>query len=491
MPIASSTHVGIAQISVIPLEVVDARLNWFTLRSNPQRKAADKMSDFTTSDDLALAAFHRAATRVPAYRVLLEEAAIHPENIRTLADFARLPVLEKQNTFQRFSIEQLCLDGSVGRLGSVLTSSGHSGIFAYGLNEADAFQGTVQWIDDLLDMLFAVRSRPTLLINCLPMGVKVSTQACTLAETSVRPDMAVGLVKAFQKHFSQIILVGEAAFVKFLLETGQQAGIDWPGHVTHVILGEEPLAENARTYLERILGIDPRRPETGIVCSSMGVGEIGLNLFSEVPPVAPLIMLRRALHGDAHLREAVLGPVDWVPSLFTYDPSRIFVEFDANGRMILTTLDSRLRLPLIRYATGDCGSLLRLQPHLQSAIENAGISWESLEGVPIVTIQGRGHHAAAAGTKVYPEAVKEGIYFDPDMARLTTANFRLVSGHERVRIRIQLSPGVIPKPEIEKGFNDAISRYVRGSFDVACEPYETFGSGMTLDYERKFDYLGR
>ena len=71
------------------------------------------------------------------------------------------------------------------------------------------------------------------------------------------------LVKAFQKHFSQIILVGEAAFVKLLLETGQRAGIDWQSHVTHVILGEEPLAENARTYLEGILGIDPIRPGSG------------------------------------------------------------------------------------------------------------------------------------------------------------------------------------------------------------------------------------
>ena len=449
------------------------------------------MSDNLQLANLALEAFQRAAARVPAYRLLLNEATIHPESIKTPADFARLPVLEKQNTFQRFPIEQLCLDGKIGQLGSVLTSSGHSGIFAYGLNAVDSLPETVQWIDDLLDLLFAVRSRPTLLINCLPMGVKVHTQACTLAETSVRPDMAVGLVKAFQKHFSQIILVGEAAFVKFLLETGERAGIDWQGILTHVILGEEPLAENARTYLEGILGIDPLRPETGIVCSSMGVGEIGLNLFSEIPPVAPLIMLRRALHLDVRLRESVLGPMDWVPSLFTYDPRRIFVEFDAAGRLILTTLDPRLRLPLIRYATGDCGSLLRFRPELQLPFENAGLSWKSLTQLPIVTIQGRGHHAAAAGTKVYPEAVKEGIYFDPALARLTTANFRLVSGPECVRIRIQLSPGVIPGQEMEKAFTEAISRYARGSFDVVCETYESFGSGMSLDYERKFDYLGR
>src|SRR6185295_12546343 len=104
-------------------------------------------------------------------------------------------------------------------------------------------------IDDALDSLFAVRSRPTLLINCLPMGVKVHTQVCTLAETSVRPDMAVGLVKTFGQHFAQIILVGEAAFLKHVLETGMRSGLDWRKYAVHVILGEEPLAENARRYL--------------------------------------------------------------------------------------------------------------------------------------------------------------------------------------------------------------------------------------------------
>ena len=438
-----------------------------------------------------LEAFHRAASRVPAYRLLLNEASIEPESIKNPADFARLPVLEKHNTFQRFAIEQLCIDGQVGRLGSVLTSSGHSKVFSFGLNEESALSETIRWIDDLLDQLFAVRSRNTLLINCLPMGVKVPTQACTLAETSVRPDMALGLVRAFQKQFSQIIVVGEAGFVKLLLETGQREGIDWQGNLIHLILGEEPLAENARTYFEGILGIDPHRPASGIVFSSMGVGEIGLNLFSEIPPTAPLIQLRRALHVDESLRKAILGPVDWVPSLFTYDPRRIFIEFDAADRLILTTLDLRLRLPLIRYATGDCGSFLRLPQQMRSAIECAGISWESLEGVPIVAIQGRGHHATAGGTKVYPEAVKEGIYSDPELAKLVTANFRLVSGPDRVRIRIQLSPSIKRGPEMEKSFKEAISRYVRGSFEVECEPYESFGSGMSLDYERKFDYLGR
>jgi phenylacetate-CoA ligase len=443
-----------------------------------------------TAEMLALAAFKNAAKRVPAYQTLLRESGTRVEEIQTIEDFHRLPVLGKHDTFQRFGIEELCVNGILGRPGTVLTSSGHSGVFAFGLTDRAALASTVKWIDDALDMLFDVRSRPTLLINCLPMGVKVHTQACTLAETSVRPDMAVALVKAFGRHFAQFIVVAEAAFAKLVLENGKRSGIDWSRHAVNIILGEEPLAENARRYLGKILGHDISQPEKGMIVSSMGVAELGLNLFFEVPPVAPLILLRRALHEDASLRDAVLGgAATWVPSLFTYDPRRIFVECDASGRLILTTLDQELPIPLIRYATGDQATLVRLPLALRPALEAQGIAWESLHALPIVAIHGRGHHALAGDAPVYPEAVKEGIYHDPELAELTTANFRLVSGDTSALVRIQLSPDVRPTPEIQARFQSVLSKYVRAPYVVRIEAYEDFGSGMALDYERKFSYL--
>jgi phenylacetate-CoA ligase len=436
-------------------------------------------------------AFQRAAARVPAYGILLKEAGLDPDKIVTMEDFGRVPVLEKRSTFQRFPIAQLCTEGELGRLGSVLTSSGHSGIFAYGLTSAEAQGEAAQAIDELLDYIFQVRSRPTLLINCLPMGVKVHTEACTLAETSVRPDMVVGLVKAFGAHYQQIILVGEAAFVKHTLELGARDGVDWKNLLVSVIVGEEPLAENARKYIESLLSIDIARPETGIVASSMGVAELGLNLFSEVPPPVALVVLRRALHERAEFRQAVLGGhAKWVPSLFTYDPRRIFVEFDSAGRLLITTLDPKLRLPLIRYATGDCGHVLKIPAKLRPVIESLGLPWDLFAAIPIIAIQGRGDHALAGDAPVYPEVIKEGIYHDPELAPLTTANFRLISGDKRARIRIQLSPGITPSADLNKRFTSSIGYYLDHPFEVTCEAYETFGSGMTLDYERKFQYLG-
>lgn len=439
----------------------------------------------------ALEAFHRAAQRVPAYRTLLAEAGVDSATIRHGPDFARVPVLDKGATFQRFPIGQLCLDGRLGRLGSVLTSSGHSGLFAFGLTAAGAQADTAHWIDGLLDRLFEVRTRPTLLINCLPMGVRVPTLACTLAETSVRPDMVVGLVRAFGAHYAQLILVGEAAFLKHTLELGGRAGVDWRRHRVHVIAGEEPLAENARRYLEMILGIDPGQPDHALVVSSMGVAELGLNLFFEAPPRSALIRLRRRLHEDAALRHALLGPADWVPALFTYDPRRIFVEFDGAGRLIVTMLDPSALIPLVRYATGDRGRVLHLPPEMRPALEAAGVDWEGLGAFPLVAIGGRGEHVLAGVAAVYPEAVKEGIYHDPALAALTTANFRLAPGAGRARVRLQLSPGVPASPRLAEQFRAAMLPYTGPLVEVSCETYASFGPGMALDYERKFPYLER
>ena len=434
-----------------------------------------------------ISAFGKAADEVPAYQQILVEADIDPDMIKTMDDFcSKVPVLDKPLTFGRFPVAQLCRGGNLGRPDGVLSSSGHSGKFAFGIYDGAAAQGEIEQIDNALDLLFQVRSKPTLLINCLPMGVQVPTRACTLAQVSVRPDMATVLVKQLGQHYEQIILVGEAAFIKHVLELGRSQGIDWHKILVHVAVGEEPLAENARKYLGNILGSDVFRPESGIIGSSMGIAEVGLNLFFEFPE---LIMLRRMLHETPQIRKAIFpDSAACLPMLFTYDPERIFIEITAKSELVITTLDANRTLPLIRYRTGDLAQIINpdelvpLIPHLQ---EKAG----ALSQLPLIAVAGRGEAIRSGAAPVFPEEVKEGIYHDPELAAKTTANFRLRSGPERGILRIQLSPGVPDEPELSPRFAEAVSNYVAPPLEVKCQTYEAFGAGMTLDYERKFTYI--
>lgn len=435
-----------------------------------------------------IAAFQRAARDVPAYRKILAEHGLDPADVRTVQDFVtKAPLLDKAGTFGHFPLADLCSGGSIGTPASVLTSSGHSGQFAFGLYHTTRAEDESQWIDDGLDALFAVRSRKTLLVNCLPMGVKVPTRQCTLAETSVRADMVTALVKAFAADYEQMILVGETAFVKHVLELGIAQGIDWRPPTVHVVVGEEPMANNARAYIEGLLDIDPADPRRGLIVSSMGVAELGLNLFSETPA---LVAVRRSLHRDAALRSTVLGSAEAaVPMVFTYDPRRIFVEVLDDGRLVVSTLDTERAVPLLRYLTGDHAGTVADRDALIRAAEAGGASTDALSDLPVILMSGRGKFATSAGVPVTAEQVKEGLYLESDLARRTTANFRLISGPGAARVRIQLVPGAESDPELARGFREAIGRYTAARLDVVCETYEQFGSGMALDYERKFAYL--
>jgi phenylacetate-CoA ligase len=450
----------------------------------------------TFFEHLAIESFNRAAAEVPAYRTILAEARIDSKSVRSIEDFRRLPVLDKKGTFGRFPIDQLCVGGSVGKLASVLTSSGHSGLFAFGLSDAAREASAAATIDAGLDMVFKVSRISTLLINCLPMGVKVPTKLCALAETSVRPDMVTAIVRAFGDKFEQIIVVGDAAFVKLALELGLKQGIDWSRHRVHVVLGEETLAENARVYIHHLLGSPVGTLERGLVFSSMGIAEIGLNLFFEVPPTTAMVHLRGVLHRDAALRKLILGyDTAWVPSIFTYDPRRIFVEFvehdGAIDRMVLTTLDPHQQVPLIRYAPGDHGSFVNLPDAAIPALRAANCEIELLQQIPIVAVQGRGQFVKVGHGRVAPEAIKEGIYADAELCRSTTANLRLRGGGDRATVRLQLAPGVAPEPSLSRRFYNSVASYVSVPIEVVCQRFEEFGSGMNVDYERKFDYLGQ
>jgi phenylacetate-CoA ligase len=434
--------------------------------------------------------FRRAAERMPAYATILREAGISPGDVKGMEDFGRLPVLDKYKIFQRFDMHDIHLDGELGPLSWVLTSSGASGLFSFGLYDPPGAEAYKRRLDEALDAVFQVCTRRTLLLNCLPMGVKLYSRFCTLGETSVRADMACGLMEKFGQYHKQVVFVGETAFIKHLLELGIERGIDWKKPLVHVVLGEELVAENARKYIEQILGTAPGDLDRGLIGASMGVAELGLNLFFEVPPIRPIILLRRAMHDDKALRELVLGPgFTTVPALFNYLPERIYVEF-VDGKLVITTLDPTRPIPLVRYTPDDHAEPLNIPDAAREPLEAAGVDFDELRELPLIVVHGRGHFARAGEGKVYPEEVKEGIYHDPALARLTTANFRLASGDEKAKLRIQLSPGVEPGSAITAAFADNIARYATAPIDVTCEPYATFGSGMSVDYEVKYDYMG-
>lgn len=433
-------------------------------------------------------AFRRACL-TPAYRRLLQEHGLDPARVRNADDVLALaPPLTKAMTFGRFGIEALTVPGTLAELSSVLTSSGrHGRNFAFGLDTRSRAGRAAADIDLGLEYAFQVDSRRSLLINCLPMGVRFTSRATCVADVSVREDMATALAKTFGPFFDQIVLVVDPLFLKRLLDYGRDEGMDWSRFRVHAIVGEEPTGEGFRDYVAARLGTDNDAADGGFVGSSFGVGELGLNLLFETRESVRMHRAARRHERIAHSLFGTTGARGCPPMLYAYDPLRTWIEVlepDAHGYGALTVsmLSRDQPVPLVRYRTGDVARLVSRET-LAAACDEAGIAAPS-DPFPWVAIGGRDSERLPDGTSVLD--YKDALYADHGFADACTGAFKLRVEGGRTHIDLQLRPGAA-QPADAHAFI-AASGGTLSDEALHWWPYERFPHGMGVDYERKFDY---
>lgn len=423
--------------------------------------------------------FHRAAEHVPAYRTLLAEAGVSAIDVRDVWGFlARCPVLSKADTFNRFRLPQLCIGGQVTDAGQVLTSSGHGGRFSFGVISRPEAEGAGAFVDAALDEAFEVRSRRTLAVNCLPMGVGVPSRCMTVAATSVREDMAVALVTTFGSAYEQIVLIGDPLFMKRLTDYASEQALDWAQYRVNAIVGEEIFGEHFRRYIGHCLG-------TSRILSSFGVAELGLHLCYE--SAATLGVARAAAASDA-LATDLFGqtPGSCPPMVLTFNPERTFIEIldrDAQGYgdLTISMLEPSREIPLLRYRTGDVARFLD-RDHLAATLRKHGVAAGDLPPA-LLALRGRRRETLPNGTQV--GVYKDALYANPELARRFTGATRLVFAEDHFTMHVQLVRGQRPTPAIERGLLQELAPDVRPS-RLVLWPYARFPFGMGLDYERKF-----
>lgn len=400
------------------------------------------------------------------------------------------PITEKSNTFRRFPLQKLLRDTlSINDLASILTSSGHgAGGFAFGLSTKEQLRESPFLIDLGLELAFEVDRFTTLLINCLPMGVTFQSNVVCVANVSVREDMAVAIVESAGSMFEQIIIVGDPLFLKKFFDYATIKSIEWRKYRVNIVLGEETFSENFRTYLASKLQIDLNEPKVGAIISSMGAGELGLNLFTESRET---VFLRRFLASRTDLLPTLFGggqASTVLPTFLTYSPLRIYVEVADQdnfgiGDLVITVLDPCAAIPMIRYKTGDRAAKIDFR-----ALKNKLASLDLPEPkLPIIALFGRAKDLLPNGDHV--DHYKAAMYQSAEVADCLAGAFRLTMVDQCVNWDVQLTNNFEGDAEAIEASLFAAAGGESRDLIVNCFSYEKFPHGRTIDYERKFVYL--
>lgn len=420
-----------------------------------------------------ITSFQHAASTMPFYTKILGDRGIDPNKIKTEEDFCNnVPVLTKEDIFPRYPVTDLCQNGKLDDCVSAIVSSGTSGVFSYGLLTTYDVELQKKTLDSMFDMFFDAVNNPPVIINALPMGVSF-VSSYPVIPTSVRSDIVLKVIKTFTEAGKQIVIISDPHFLKKMLEEGVEEGVSWNTIDISCIIGGTGFSDSFTQYLLNLLNSGERKEQKNRIFGTMGITEIGLNIFGGTPD---LISFRHIIQKKEGAVERIFGNPNLkvCPELMYFMSEKIHIEIInpdkfGVGDIVLSHLDTKLKTILIRYNTKDKGKFIDT-PELEGEIgAKASLPF------PIVAIFGR-ENSSAMDT-VTPEAIKEIIFSNPIFASQITGHFIIIKTGDVNGVKIQMKKGAadVPAPNIP-------------GVETVCIKYSDFPKDVELNYENKWKH---
>jgi phenylacetate-CoA ligase len=449
-------------------------------------------ADGRKREQAVVRAFRHAADRQPVYRDLLAARHIEPASIRTALDFkSRVPVIGKDELFGGDGLSDFLSEGFGETLSTLYTSSGFTQRFAFAALSRQDLARTGFFLEEIFFRLYGIAERDVLVINCLSLGTEIPVTRFPQAKTGLRSDIVVEVLRRSMSRFKAVVLVGEPLLLKRVAEEGTEAALDWERLKLFVFTGSEYVSEYWRVYMQSLLRQDPARPEQGGIFITYGLIECGLAVCFET---AALAALRRKLIAERKSGAAVPGSC---PPFMYYLPGLYHLETvptsPGAAELVVTALDRRRLIPLVRYRTGD-------EAELYSTAEMAGLlthhgldrAAPMIRGLPGAALWGRPLSITLPGGRRFSaNEVKDVLFQDHAVARKVTGNFRLEQNADGAgaRLLVQLAPGYTPEPETAARLKQGLTGYGVDDLPFDLFAFREFPFGFDHGYERKNRYV--
>ncbi|QXP84055.1 phenylacetate--CoA ligase family protein [Methylococcus sp. Mc7] len=423
------------------------------------RSLEDLMAERLACDPgaAALSLFLRAAAEVPAYRAFLATHGIRPDAVRTLADFARLPLTDKPSYMQAYPLPERCWGGRLAACDRVAVSSGSTGKPTFWPRALHHELDVALRFEQVFRDAFQAHARSTLAVVCFALGNWVGgiyTTSClwhlarkgypvTVATPGNRPDEIFRVIGELAPHFEQTVLLGYPPFVKDVIDSGAAAGISWERHAVKLVFAGEVFSEEWRSLVCARIGSDSPCYDTASLYGTADGGVLG----NETPLS---IAIRRFFAAHPEAARELFGE-SRLPTLVQYDPlSRYFELHD--GTLVVTGDNG---VPLIRYHIADRGGLVgyaEMREFLRDwdARDLSEYGFDPVWGerpLPFLFLFGRADFTVSYyGANIYPENVTVGLE-RPGIVDWVSGKFVLetpedAAGDRELLLTVELLPGV-------------------------------------------------
>jgi phenylacetate-CoA ligase len=426
----------------------------------------------------ALALFRDVAASVPAYRAFLGEQGVAPERIRSVQDFATLPLVTKQNYLYRHPLAQLCRGGKLETCDFIAVSSGSTGKPTFWPRFLSDELPIAARFEQVFHDSFLTDQRRTLAVVCFALGTWVGgmfTAACcrylaakgypiTVVTPGNNREEIWRVVRELAPQFEQTVLLGYPPFLKDVIDGGIAAGLDWRPLKVKLVMAGEVFSEEWRGLVGERLGSTDWCYDSASLYGTADAGVLG----NETPLS---ISIRRFLGAKPEAARQLFGE-SRLPTLVQYDPFVRYFEAvpdgDGKGQTLLFTGNNGV--PLVRYHIADNGGLVPYERMIHFLAdwrfdpvkELGGHGWRGVHKLPFAFVFGRSNFTVSYfGANVYPENISVGLE-QPGVRELVTGKFVLqakegLSEAPHLAIAVELAPKVTG----DDGKRDTIARSIQ------------------------------
>ena len=441
----------------------------------------------------ALQQFYAMAHRVPAYKDFLKSHDFSPTSVKSIADFARIPAIDKDNYLRKYPKEMLCWDGEFSHGQWVIsTTSGSTGQPYYFPREHSQDWQYAITAELYLRSNFQIHQKSTLYIVAFPMGawigglftyeaLKIVAEhggyELSIITPGIHKQEVINAVKQLGGSFDQIIIGAYAPFLKDILDDGTREGVDWQSLNVGFVFSAEAFTEKFRDYVFKTTGTTDQLRST---LNHYGTVDLG-TMAHETPES---VMIRRHLAEQGQL-QTLFPEADRQPTFAQYNPELFY--FEAEGDNLYCTAYSGL--PLVRYNLKDYGGIMtRADVHSKladsgwdavQAAQTAGIT-DTLWNLPFIYVYERNDFSVSYyAFQLYPDTIRRALQHD-DLTHQVTGKFTMSvdyndSGRQQLNIHVELKHGMEPTEALANSILEYVQEYLVKESSEYRETYKMIG----------------